>query len=127
MDLALPASQFSASQLPPKTLLLLGNEEIQVPGQNSLALPPILPPIQQCTPRTPRRHLTIKELLGSPRTPIRKQRTTKKKGKKECTRDDRLRIYTLHEAGFTVKQILEQLPSLTQDQVYYALRHRITP
>jgi len=120
-----------ASQLPsllPRTVLLPGNEVIEVLDPKPLSLPPIVPSIDKpCTPRTPRRHLTINELLRSPQTPIRRTRTTKKKGKKECTRDDRLRIHTYYDAGLTVKQILQKMPGLTQDQVYYALRNRITP
>jgi transposase len=106
----------------PKTLLLPGNEVISLPTSTS-ALPPILPSIVE-PPRTPtpRRYLTIQELL---RSPIRQ--TTRKKGKKECTRDDRLRIHSYYDAGLTVKQILEKMPYLTQDQVYYSLRHRVTP
>src|SRR5579871_3143681 len=108
----------------PKTLLLPGNEEIALPVPEPLALRPILPPIIEPprTPRTPRRHLTIQELLQSP---IR--RTTRKRGKKECTRDDRLRIQAYYDAGLTVRQILEKLPDLTKRQVYYALQNRVTP
>jgi hypothetical protein len=107
-----------------RTLLLPGNEEIALPAPTPLALPPILPSIVEPprTPHTPRRHLTVQELL---RSPIR--RATKKKGKKECTRDDRLKIQSYYEAGLTVKQILEKLPDLTQRQVYYTLKNRITP
>jgi hypothetical protein len=123
-----PTSQ-SLELLPsllPKTLLLPGNEEIPVPDPAPLKLLPIVPSIDvPRTPRTPRRHLTIDELLSSPRTPIR--RTTKKKGKSECTQDDRLRIQTYHESGLTTKQILEKMPGITKNQVYYALAHRITP
>jgi len=87
-------------------------------------LPPILPPIQgPRTPRTPRRIL-INELLGTPHTPIR--RTTKKKGKTESTRDDRLRVQTYHDAGLGCEQIIDRT-GLSQNQVYYALNHQVTP
>lgn len=116
-----------ASVLPsiaPKTLLLPGNEVISLLEPTPLVLPPILPSIVKPpqTPRTLRRHLTIQELL---RSPIR--RTTKKKGKKECTRDDRLRIQSYYDAGLTVKQILAKLPNLIARQVYYVLQHQVTP
>ena len=98
----------------PKTLLLPGNEEIQVLERTPSKLPPIVPPIDvPRTPRTPRRHLTVDELLRSPRTPIRKKKGTKK-GKHECTRDERLRIHSYYNAKLTVKQIREKLPTLTK-------------
>jgi len=112
----------------PKTLLLPGNEEIQVLNRIPLKLPPIVPPIiaPLLTPRTPRRHLTVNELLRSLRTLIRKKKGTKK-GKHECTRDERLRIHSYHDARLTVKQIREKMPTLTERQIYYALLHRVTP
>lgn len=75
IDLALQ----SLSTLP-KTLLLPGNEEIQVISCIPSKLPPIVPPIiaPPLTPRTPRRHLTVDEPLRSPRTPIRKKKGTKR-------------------------------------------------
>ena len=52
---------------------------------------------------------------------------TPKTPRKQCTRDDRLRIQTLYfDAGFTEDQITLQL-CLTRDQIRYALSHRITP
>lgn len=130
MDLASqsPKSQPTIPSITSRTLLLPGNEEIALPAPTPLALPPILPSIIEPprTPRTPRRHLTIEELLRSPRTPIRKIRATKKKGKNECTRDDRLRIQTYYDSGLTTNQILEKMPDLIKHQIYYALKHRIT-
>lgn len=53
--------------------------------------------------------------------------TPKTLTKKNCTRDDRLRIQTLFfHAGFTKEEICLQL-NLTLDQVKYALSHRVTP
>jgi len=121
------ASKMVLPFLPPPTILLLpGSEPITLPQHKPLPLqlPPILPPIQgPRTPRTPRR-ISINELLGTPHTPIR--RTTRKKGKTESTRDDRLRVQTYYDAGLDYKQIVDRT-SLSKDQVYYALNHQITP
>jgi transposase len=52
---------------------------------------------------------------------------TPKTPRKECTRDDRLRIETLYfDAGFTQDQTALQL-NLTRSQIQYALRQRLTP
>jgi hypothetical protein len=52
---------------------------------------------------------------------------TPKTPRKQCTRDDRLRIQTLYfTAGFTQDEIALQL-CLTRDQVRYALAHCLTP
>ena len=122
--MVLPAPNNHPSLPLPTTLLLPGNEPITVLPCNPLQLPPILPSIQgPQTPRTPRR-ICIEELLGTPHTPIR--RTTKKKGRKESTRDDRLRVHTYHDAGLDYKHIIDKT-GLSKDQVYYALNHQITP
>jgi hypothetical protein len=106
-----------------KTLLLPGNEEIQVLDLAPLKLPPILPFIvkQPCTPRTPRRHLNVDELLRSLRTLIR--RTTKKGTKMSVLG------MSVSESKLTMSlgQILEKMLGITKNQVYYALAHRITP
>lgn len=69
MDPALQSLEFQSAvpSITPRTLLLPGNEEIQVPDPKPLILPSILPPIVKPphTPRTPRRRLTIQELLQS--------------------------------------------------------------
>jgi hypothetical protein len=53
--------------------------------------------------------------------------TPKTPRRKECTRDDRLRIETLYfNAGFTQHDIALQL-NFTPAQVQYALCHRLTP
>lgn len=52
---------------------------------------------------------------------------TPKTPRKQCTRDDRLRIETLYfTAGFTQDEIALQL-NVTRRQVQYALSHRLTP
>lgn len=52
---------------------------------------------------------------------------TPKTPRKECTRDERLKVQTLYfDAGFTQDQIALQL-KLTPRQVQYALDHRLTP
>lgn len=50
---------------------------------------------------------------------------TPKTPRKQCTRDDNLRIHTLYfDAGFTEAQIAL---NLTPRQVQYALEHGLTP
>jgi transposase len=52
---------------------------------------------------------------------------TPKTPRKESSRDERLRVYTLYfDAGFTQAEIALQL-NLIPRQVQYALAHRITP
>jgi uncharacterized protein (DUF433 family) len=53
---------------------------------------------------------------------------TPKTPTKPTSRDDRLKIQTLYyTAGWTVSDILLQNPTLTRQQVDYALRFRPTP
>ncbi len=48
--------------------------------------------------------------------------------RKQCSRDDRLRIETLYfDAGFTQGEIALQLYPITLAQIKYALSHRLTP
>lgn len=111
----------------PSTLLLLpdSSDPVVAPQWTISQLPPILPPIQgPRTPQTPRR-IPIITLLGTPRTPVR--HTTKKKGKKEATRDQRLIANALRNyAGMNYKSIMAAT-GLTRNQYYYAIHHRITP
>ena len=52
---------------------------------------------------------------------------TPKTPRKQCTRDDRLRIQVLYDdAGYTEDQIVLQT-NYTRGQVQYALSHRLTP
>jgi hypothetical protein len=52
---------------------------------------------------------------------------TPKTPRKQCSRDDRLRVQTLYfDAGWTQDQIILQT-GLTRGQVQYALSHRVTP
>jgi transposase len=44
----------------------------------------------------------------------------------ELTRDDRIRVDTLHNEGLTYAQISQRL-SFTQRQVQYAVKHPLTP
>jgi DNA-binding transcriptional MerR regulator len=44
----------------------------------------------------------------------------------DTTRDQRLQIQTLRDAGFTYNQIREQI-DITLNQIQYALQYRITP
>ncbi len=54
--------------------------------------------------------------------------TPKTPRKKQCSRDDRLRIETLYfDAGFAQDEIALQLYPITLGQVPYALSHRLTP
>ena len=43
------------------------------------------------------------------------------------TRDQRLQIQTLYDAGHTYDEIHQQLSNLTRPQIKYAIRNRLTP
>ncbi len=60
--------------------------------------------------------LPIKMKLPPPCTPVRKQ----------LTRDLRLQVCTLHDVGFQYVRIASSL-DISQDQIRYALNHRLTP
>lgn len=76
----------------------------------------LLNPVPPERPRTPPPPLTFTGRRIKP--PIDRPRSD---------RDARLQIVTLHDAGLSYSQIMQQILDTTTDAIRYALKHRITP
>ena len=58
--------------------------------------------------------------------PVNRHSTPPRHTASDSTRDDRIQAVALREAGLTYEQISQQT-GLTQNQVQYAVQHRVTP
>jgi orotate phosphoribosyltransferase-like protein len=58
--------------------------------------------------------------------PINRPSTPRRQKASDSTHDDRIRAVALRDAGFSYEQISQQT-GLTQNQVQWAVQHRVTP